>query len=129
MVLILRYVLDQEVTVNILEMLILMAYGVFLVLMVGLYVRYRVIPKVEPMVGGMVGRSIGRFMQNLAEEAEKEGTEGGGGAPGMINLGGFKIDIGTVKELMALAPQLLQLAKMFGVGSFGGGGGGGKIGL
>ncbi len=75
-----------------------------------------------------IGGAIGNFMTNLAEEAGKEGVEGGS-APGMINLGGFKIDVGTIKELLAIAPQALQLARMFGLTGTGGGGGGGKIGL
>ncbi len=74
-----------------------------------------------------IGGAIGNFMTNLANQAATEEGGSGGGAPGMLKLGGFEIDVGTIKELLAIAPQALQLAKMFGL--TGGGGGGGKIGL
>ncbi len=82
---------------------------------------YRV--KVQKWIGG----AIGNFMMNLAKEAEEEG--GVAGIPGVLKLGGFEIDVGTIKELLAIAPQALQIAKMFGLTGTGGGGGGGKIGL
>lgn len=74
-----------------------------------------------------IGGAIGNFMTNLAREAEKEGVEGGG-ASGVLNLGGFKIDIGMLKELAPLAieygPKLLKFAQSLGFikGSSGGGG-------
>ncbi len=76
--------------------------------------------------------AIGNFMTNLADQAaEEEGSSSSGSSPGVLELGGFKIDVATIKELLAIAPQALQLAKMFGLTSGGGGasGGGGKIGL
>ncbi len=83
---------------------------------------YRV--KVQKWIGG----ALGNFMTNLMKEAEKEGVEGGA-TPGMLKLGGFEIDVGTIKELLTIAPQALQIAKMFGLTSGGGSGSGGKIGL
>ncbi len=83
---------------------------------------YRV--KVQKWIGG----ALGNFMTNLANEAEKEGGNGGG-SPGMLKFGSFQVDVGTIKELLPLIPQILQIAKMFGLTSGGGGGGGGKIGL
>ncbi len=83
-------------------------------------------PRVQQWIGG----AIGNFMTNLMNQAEKEGVEGGG-TPGLLKLGGFEIDVGTIKELLAIAPQALQIAKMFGLTGSGGGGSGtgGKIGL
>ncbi len=75
-----------------------------------------------------IGGSTGLIIRKLMEEAEKEGG-GEGGTPGLLKLGGFEIDVGTIKELLPLIPQILQLAKTFGLTSGGGGGGGGKIGL
>ncbi len=98
--------------------------GILALSMYGGQSYYRV--KVQKWIGG----AIGNFMTNLAKQAEKEGVEGGG-VPGVLKLGGFQIDVGTIKELLAIAPQALQLAKMFGLTGTGGGpgGGGGKIGL
>lgn len=95
---------------------------VLLLALVAVYVRYRALPKLKTDAGMWVGAAIGRFMQNLAEEAE---VEGGGvpGTPGQLKIGGFQIDVGTIKELMGIAPQLIQLVKTFGLLSGGGGGG------
>ncbi len=99
---------------------------------IGLYVRYKYVPKLKTELRQGVGLAIGAWMKGLSEEA---GSEGGGGGrpltPGALKLGGFEIDVGTIKELLAIAPQALQIAKMFGLTGTGGGsgGGGGKIGL
>ncbi len=71
-----------------------------------------------------IGGAIGRFMQNLAKEAADE--EGAGGIPGsgVLNLGGFKIDVGMIREIAPLlieyGPKLLALAKQFGLVKGGG---------
>ncbi len=67
-----------------------------------------------------IGGAIGNFMTNLANEAAEEGGVEGH-TPGMLKLGGFEIDVGTIKELIGIAPQLLQLAKVFGLTGGGGG--------
>ncbi len=114
--------------VNYLEIAIQTGVIALLLGLIGLYMRYRYVPRLKTELRQGVGLAIGAWMQNMADEAEKEGVEGGGGTPGMLKLGGFEIDVGTIKELLAIAPQALQLAKMFGL-SGGGGGKGGKIGL
>lgn len=82
-------------------------------------------PKLLSRAEVWMGGAIGRFMQSLSEQAaEEEGSEGSSASsPGAISLGGFKIDIGTIKELMKIAPQLIQLAQTFGLVKGGGGGG------
>lgn len=70
-----------------------------------------------------IGGAIGNFMTNLAKTAEKEGTEGSSPGAGVLKLGGFQIDVGTIKQLMEIAPQLMQLGQMFGLVRGGGGGG------
>ncbi len=76
-----------------------------------------------------IGGAIGNFMTNLANQAaEEEGT----GIPGttspgagVLKLGGFSIDIRTIKELLPVLPQLMEAAKMFGLLKGGGGAGAG----
>ncbi len=90
------------------------------VLLLGLLVLGgRFLRKSVPM---WAGGAIGRFWQKLMEESDKEGTEGGG-TTGRVKLGGFEMDVGTIKELMKIAPQLIQLAQSFGLVKGGGGGG------
>ncbi len=69
-----------------------------------------------------MGGAIGRFMQNLSEQAAEEGVEGSSPGSGTIKLGGFQIDVGTIREILPIIPQILQLAQMFGVVKGGGGG-------
>ncbi len=78
-------------------------------------------PKLFSEAEVWVGGAIGRFWQKLQEAAEEEGPEGS--TAGMIKLGGFQMDVGTIKSLMEIAPQLLQLAQSFGLVKGGGGGG------
>ncbi len=114
--------------VNFLEIAVQSGVIALLLGLIGLYVRYKYVPKLKTELRQGVGLAIGAWMKGLSEEAEKEGGEGA--VPGMLKLGGFEIDMGTIKELLAIAPQALQIAKMFGLTSGGsGGGGGGKIGL
>ncbi len=80
-------------------------------------------PKLLSRAEVWMGGAIGRFMQNLSQAAEEEGMEGSSPGTGSLKLGGFQIDIGTIKELMKLAPQLIQLAQTFGLVSGSGGGG------
>ncbi len=113
--------------VNYLEIVIQSGVIALLLGVIGLYVRYKYVPRLKTELRQGVGLAIGAWMKGLSEEAKKEGVEGGG-TPGVIDLGGFKIDVATIKELLAIAPQFLQIAKLFGLTS-GGGGSGGKIGL
>ncbi len=75
-----------------------------------------------------IGGAIGNFMTNRSRAADKEGVEGGG-ASGVLNLGGFKIDVGMVKEIaplvMEYGPKILKMAKQFGLVKGEGMGGGG----
>ncbi len=97
---------------------------------IGLYMRYKYVPRLKTELRQGVGLAIGAWMKGLSEEAEAEGGGGVPGASGQINLGGFKIDVSTIKELLVIAPQALQIAKMLGLTGGGGGSGtGGKIGL
>ncbi len=102
--------------------------GVFLLGLVVLafgYVRkkYAVVkPQLLSEMEIWMGGAIGRFMQKLSEEAQKEGGVEGG-VPGQVKIGGLQMDVGTIKELLAMLPQLLQAAQMFGLIKGGGGGG------
>ncbi len=77
-----------------------------------------------------IGGAIGNFMTNLANQAAEEEGAGlpGTTSPGagVLKLGGFSIDIRTIKELLPVLPQLMEAAKMFGLlkGGTGGSGGG-----
>ncbi len=114
--------------VNFLEIAVQTGVIALLLGLIGLYMHYKYVPRLKTELRQGVGLAIGAWMKGLSEEAESEG--GIGATPGMLKLGGFEIDVGTIKELLAIAPQALQIAKMFGLtGTGGGGGGGGKIGL
>ncbi len=80
---------------------------------------------VRTRVQQWIGGAIGRFMQNLANQAAEEGTEGSSPGAGVIDLGGFKIDMNTIGQLAQLAqqygPTILSLAKQFGLLKGGGG--------
>lgn len=92
-----------------------------LLVAIGLYVRNVYAPRLLKQAEIWMGGAIGRFMQNLAQEAaEEEGGEGGEGGAG-LNLGGFKIDTGTIRAIAELA----KMAKEFGLIGGGGGGSGG----
>ncbi len=80
-------------------------------------------PKLLSRAEVWMGGAIGRFMQNLSEQAAEEGMEGSSPGVGTLKLGGFQIDIGTIKALMEIAPQLIQLGQSFGLIKGGGGGG------
>ncbi len=120
------------------EIGLLALFQVLLVLVVGLYVRSRVnqirrsIPQVKKELFAegeqWIGGAIGRFMQSLNEEATKEGESGEGpsaaGGGGGLNLGGFKLDVNTIRSIA----EILKVVQ--GLGFLKGGtGGGGKIGL
>ncbi len=111
--------------INWLEIGIQTAFIVALLASIGVYVRLKLIPSVLSKAEIWMGGAIGRFMQNLAKQAEEEGEGGVPGTSGTLKLGGFSVDVGTIKELLAIAPQIIQLAQMFGlVGAATGGGGG-----
>ncbi len=80
--------------------------------------RYRVIPKLEKKARQGVGLAIGAWMKGLSEEADEEGGEGIPGS-GVLNLGGFKVDIRMIREIAPLlieyGPKILALARQFGL--------------
>ncbi len=84
---------------------------------IGLYVRYKVFPELKDYAE----MAPVRFWKTLSEKAGEEGVDGTG-ATGRVKLGGFEMDVGTIKELMKIAPQLIQLAQSFGLIKGGGGG-------
>lgn len=113
--------------VNWLEIGLLVGFQVLIVLTLMTITWKWVLPRLLSRGEQWMGGAIGRFMQSLAEEAGDEaGPEGGGG--GSLSLGGFKIDVRTLKELMEIAPEILAVLRTFGLGGQGGGGGG-KLGL
>lgn len=69
-------------------------------------------------------RMIKSFQDQDAEAGV--GPTPGGGQSGEINLGGFKIDVGTIRELLGVLPEIMKAVKMLqSTGLLGGGGGGG----
>ena len=97
--------------------------------MAGAYLMYRVVPKLKAQAGEWAGAAIGRFWLKLTEEAQ---NDSGGGAPsgtGELSLGGFKIDVGTIRELVSVLPEIMkavQFAKSLGFLGWSGGAGGGE---
>ena len=94
---------------------------------VGIYVRYRVAPRLKSQAGEWAGAAIGRFWQKLMEDAKKDSEEvgeggvavaGGGGA---FKIGGFEITPALLKQGM----DLLQFAQQMGRIKPGAGGSGG----
>ncbi len=67
-----------------------------------------------------IGGAIGRFFQRISNEAAEEG--GSDQTSGGLSLGGFKIDPGLIKLAVEYGPQLLDLAKQFGLVKGGAGG-------
>ncbi len=107
--------------------------GVFLLGLVVLGLRYvrrkyavmkpQLLSEAEMWMGG----AIGRFMQNLSKQAaEEEGGSSSGFSSGALELGGFKIDVATIKELLPIIPQIIQMAQTFGLMKGTGGSGGGQ---
>ncbi len=85
---------------------------------IGLYVRLKLIPGVLSQAEVWMGGAIGRFMTNLAKQAAEEGEEGTPGGGGALNIGGFKIDSGTIQSIA----EILKVVQ--GLGFLKGGGGG-----
>ncbi len=104
--------------VNWLEIGLQTAIMVALLASIGLYVRLRLIPSVLSKAEVWMGGAIGRFMQNLAKQAAEEGEEGTPGGGGALNIGGFKIDSGTIQSIA----EILKVVQSLGF--FKGGGGG-----
>lgn len=76
-----------------------------------------------------VGGAIGNFMTNLANQAaEEEGVPGSGApgsSPGTLNLGGFQIDIASMRAIITMLPEIANFLKTIqGFGFLTGGGGG-----
>ncbi len=106
--------------VNWLEIGLQTALIVALMASIGLYVRLKLIPGVLSKAEQWMGGAIGRFMTNLAKQAaEEEGSEGaGGGGGGALNIGGFKIDSGTIRSIA----EILKVVQSLGFLKGGGGG-------
>ncbi len=94
------------------------AIFVALLASIGLYVRLKLIPSVLSRAEVWMGGAIGRFMSNLAKQAAEEGEEGTPGGGGALNIGGFKIDAGTIQSIA----EILKVVQ--GMGFLKGGGGG-----
>ncbi len=63
-----------------------------------------------------IGGALGRFFQRIS--AETEAAEGEGGSSpgvGVLKLGGFSIDVRTIREILPILPQLMEVAKMLGL--------------
>ncbi len=107
--------------VNWQEIGVLMAFFVALLASIGLYVRLKLIPGVLSKAEIWMGGALGRFMQNLAKQADdeegEEGTPGGGG--GALNIGGFKIDAGTIRSIAEIVKVAQSLGLLKGGGSEG----------
>ncbi len=106
--------------VNWQEIGVLMALILALLASIGLYVRLKLIPGVLSKAEVWMGGAIGRVMTNLAKQAAEEGEEGTPGGGGALNIGGFKIDAGTIQSIA----EILKVAQSFGFLKGGGGGGG-----
>lgn len=103
--------------VNWLEIGVQTAIFAGLLAMAGAYLRYRVAPKLKAQAGEWAGAAIGRFWLKLTEEAQND-TEGGApSGTGELSLGGFKVDVGTIRELVSVLPDIMkavQFAKSLG---------------
>ncbi len=106
--------------VNWLEIGFQMALIVALVASIGLYVRLKLIPSVLSRAEVWMGGAIGRFMQNLAKQAAEEGEEGTPGGGGALNIGGFKIDSGTIQSIAEILKVVQSLGFLKGGGVDGG---------
>ncbi len=107
--------------VNWLEIGIQTAIIVALLAVVGAYARYRVVPRLRTQAGEWAGAAIGRFWQKLMEDAQKESEGGGGeGAPaGALNIGGFKIDAGTLRSIAEILKVVQSMGFLKGMGGGG----------
>ncbi len=105
--------------VNWQEISVLMALFVALLASIGLYVRLKLIPGVLSKAEVWMGGAIGRFMTNLAKQAEEEGGESSNVSSGSLNIGGFKIDSGTIQSIA----EILRVVQSLGFLKGGGGGG------
>ncbi len=78
---------------------------------VGLYVRYKVFPELK----NYAEMAPVRFWKTLTEKAaEDEGASGSGApgaSPGTLNLGGFSIDVQSVKAIVTMLPQIAEFLK------------------
>ncbi len=92
---------------------------------VGLYVRYKVFPDLK----AYAEMAPVRFWKTLSEKAAEEGDAPGGGAPGsspgVLNLGGFKIDVQSIRTIVQMLPEIAKfLQTIQGFGFLTGGGSG-----
>ncbi len=92
---------------------------------IGLYMKFVGIPKLLAKAEVWMGGAIGRFMQNLAKRAEEEIGPEGEGITSALNIGGFKIDSGTIQSIA----EILKVVQNLGFLKGGGGGGSGSTGL
>lgn len=62
-----------------------------------------------------IGGAIGRFMQNLATQAaEEEGATSESSPSGALNLGGLKIDAGTIQSIAEILKVVQSLGFLKG---------------
>ena len=103
------------------EIVVQTALIVLLFLLVALYAKLVVVPKLKHHAGEWAGAAIGRFWQKLMEDAEKDNQEtGSGGGGGSFKIAGMEITPALLKQGM----ELLQWAQQMGwIKSSGGGGG------
>ncbi len=100
------------------EIGLVLAINLTILLAISLYMKFHGIPKLLANAEVWMGGAIGRFMQNLAKQAEEEGSEGGGGGEA-LNIAGFKIDAGTIRAIA----EIVKVAQSMGFLKSGGGGG------
>ncbi len=101
------------------EIGLVLAINLTILVSIGLYMKYVGIPKLLSKAEVWMGGAIGRFMQNLAKQAaEEEGGEGGSTPAGALNIGGFKIDSGTIQSIA----EILKVVQSLGFLKGGGGG-------
>ncbi len=94
------------------------AFIVALLASIGLYVRLKLIPGVLSKAEVWMGGAIGRFMTNLAKQAEEEIGPEGEGVTRALNIGGFKLDAGSIKAIA----EILKVVQSLGFLKGGGGG-------
>ncbi len=105
--------------VNWSEIGLVLAINLTILASIGLYMKYVGLPKLLSKAEIWMGGAIGRFMTNLAKQATEEGEEGTPGGGGVLNIGGFKIDAGTIRAIA----EIVKVAQSMGFLKGGGGGG------
>ena len=95
--------------INWLEIGVQTAILVLMLAAVAVYARVRAVPRLKADAAQWMGAAIGRFMMKLAEQAEDEEGGGGSATGGMIELGGFKVDVKTVQAILGIVKTLQSM--------------------